>query len=98
MPCFPQVAGGKDESVMQPQWTPKGDLIFISDRSGFWNLYRHPAGGEPVQALLPMDAEFGGPGWVFGQRTYQVLPDGRCAFSVLLCMPTACIEPSNCSA
>ena len=76
-----QVAGGKDESVMQPLWTPQGALIFISDRSGFWNLYRQGAGGEPAQALLRMDAEFGGPAWSFGQRTYQVLPDGRCAIS-----------------
>ena len=74
--CFEvQVAGGKDESVMQPLWSPSGDLIFISDRSGFWNLYSEHSGS--VQALLPMQAEFSSPAWVFGIRSYQILPDGR---------------------
>ena len=70
-----QVAGGKDESVMQPLWSPSGDLIFISDRSGFWNLYSEHSGS--VKALLPMQAEFSSPAWVFGIRSYQILPDGR---------------------
>lgn len=60
---------------MQPLWSPSGDLIFISDRSGFWNLYSESAGQS--KALLPMQAEFGSPAWVFGIRSYQILPDGR---------------------
>jgi hypothetical protein len=74
----PQVAGGKDESVMQPLWGGNGELVFISDRSGFWNLYRRSASGQ-VSPVLQLDAEFGGPAWVFGMRSYQILPDGRCA-------------------
>jgi len=70
-----QVAGGKDESVMQPLWTPSGDLVFISDRSGFWNLYLEQSGN--IKALMPMQAEFGSPAWQFGSRSYQILPDGR---------------------
>jgi hypothetical protein len=36
-----RVAGGPDESVFQPEWSPHGDLHFVSDRdSGWWNLYR----------------------------------------------------------
>ena len=62
---------------MDPLWTPSGELIFISDRSGFWNLYSE-RDGQP-KALLPMQAEFGGPAWSFGARPYQILPDGRCA-------------------
>lgn len=34
------LAGGETESVVQPRWTPGGDLLFVSDRSGWWNLYR----------------------------------------------------------
>ena len=60
---------------MQPLWSPSGDLIFISDRSGFWNLYSEHSGN--VKALLPMQAEFSSPAWVFGIRSYQILPDGR---------------------
>src|SRR5439155_16344244 len=55
----------------QPRWSPDGALHWISDRTGWWNLYRD---GEP---LAPMDAEFAGPDWVLGQSTYALLPDGR---------------------
>ena len=65
------VAGGQDESVTQPRWSPDGALHWISDRTGWWNHYRE---GEPLQ---PMEAEFAGPDWVFGQSTYAFLPDGR---------------------
>lgn len=42
------VAGGKDESVQQPQWGPDGTLYFISDASGYWNLYMQEAAGGKV--------------------------------------------------
>ncbi|CAL8470722.1 g10264 [Coccomyxa elongata] len=71
-----KVAGGKDESVMQPLWTAASELVFISDRSGFWNLYCEAKDGS-ISALLTKDCEFGGPAWVFGMRSYQILPDGR---------------------
>jgi dipeptidyl aminopeptidase/acylaminoacyl peptidase len=35
-----RVAGGPIESVLQPDWSPDGRLHFVSDRSGWWNLYR----------------------------------------------------------
>ena len=28
-----------DESVIDPQWSPDGDLHYCSDRTGWWNLY-----------------------------------------------------------
>jgi len=65
------VAGGPEESISQPRWSPTGALHWISDRTGWWNLYRN---GEP---LAPMDAELADPDWVFGQSTYGFLPDGR---------------------
>ena len=67
------VAGGPEESIVQPQWSPDGRLHWISDRSGWWNLYRE---GEP---LHPAEAEFAMPLWVFGQSTYAFLDDGRIA-------------------
>ncbi len=63
-----QVAGGRGESIFQPQWSPDGKLYFISDRTGWWNLYRLQESG--VEPVLPMDAEFGMPQWVFGMSTY----------------------------
>ena len=63
------VAGGTDESIFQPEWSPDGILHFISDRSGWWNLYR--LDGNHAEPLCPMNAEFGLPQWVFGQRLYD---------------------------
>jgi hypothetical protein len=34
------IAGGVNESVFQPEWSPDGVLYFVSDRTGWWNLYR----------------------------------------------------------
>lgn len=62
------IAGGPRESIFQPEWSPAGVLHFVSDRTGWWNLYLWRDG--EVQALHPMDAEFGEPQWVFGQSTY----------------------------
>src|SRR5262245_46542127 len=63
-----RVAGGVDESIFQPEWSPAGDLYFVSDRTGWWNLYRWCEGR--IEAICPMDAEFGLPQWVFGMSTY----------------------------
>jgi dipeptidyl aminopeptidase/acylaminoacyl peptidase len=63
-----RIAGGPDESIFQPEWSPDGLLYFVSDQTGWWNLYRWREGG--VEALCPMEAEFGQPQWVFGRSTY----------------------------
>jgi dipeptidyl aminopeptidase/acylaminoacyl peptidase len=69
------VAGGPSESIFQPQWSPDGVLHFVSDRSGWWNLYRWHAGRS--EQLCPMDAEFGQPQWVFGMSTYGFVSPER---------------------
>jgi dipeptidyl aminopeptidase/acylaminoacyl peptidase len=63
-----KVAGGHQESVQQPGWSPSGELYFVSDRNDWWNLYR--ARGEGDEPVCRRDAEFGAPQWVFGQRFY----------------------------
>ena len=63
-----KVAGGHNESVLQPEWSPSGELYFVSDRNDWWNLYR--ARGEGDEPVCRRDAEFGAPQWVFGQRFY----------------------------
>ena len=68
------VAGGATESVLEPQWDADA-LYFISDRSGFWNLYAERAGG--AQPIWPRAAEFAAPLWQFGQSNYVLLGDGR---------------------
>ncbi|HEX3536754.1 MAG TPA: S9 family peptidase, partial [Stellaceae bacterium] len=79
-----RVAGGPRESICQPEWTPDGGLVFVSDRSGWWNLYRcDTAGDGAIRALCPRDAEFGRAHWVFGQSTYAFLTLERiaCAYN-----------------
>jgi dipeptidyl aminopeptidase/acylaminoacyl peptidase len=82
------VAGSRSESVMQPQWSPTGDLCFISDRTGYWNLYRAQGTSQlrgparlSVEALCPMEAEVGGPAWVFGMSHYAFVSAERIVFA-----------------
>lgn len=70
------VAGSAGESVYQPEWSPTGELHFVSDRSGWWNLYRQEPTGD-VTLLVGDEAEWGSPQWVFGMVNYRFLPDGR---------------------
>jgi dipeptidyl aminopeptidase/acylaminoacyl peptidase len=69
------IAGSTQESVLEPQWDVDGTLYFISDRSGFWNLYSWRDGR--AQPVWPKAAEVGGPLWAFGQANYVLLGDGR---------------------
>ena len=77
------VAGGPEESVVQPEWSPGGVLHFVSDRSNWWNIYRLGEGGE-AESLYELDAEFGLPLWVFGMSSYAFASDEQivCAYNV----------------
>jgi dipeptidyl aminopeptidase/acylaminoacyl peptidase len=68
-------AGGIDESVAQPEWSPDGILHFVSDRTGWWNIYRL-APGPRLEPLSPVDAEFADPAWQFDRSSYGFLADG----------------------
>ncbi len=63
-----KVIGGEDESIFQPTWSPEGVLFFVSDRTDWWNVYCERDG--KVEAVLPMQAEFAMPQWIFGVTTY----------------------------
>jgi dipeptidyl aminopeptidase/acylaminoacyl peptidase len=71
------IAGGPDEAIVQPEWGPDGALYWVSDRDGWWNLYRD---GNQLTAL---EAELGYPMWIFGMSTYGFLADGRLACTVI---------------
>jgi dipeptidyl aminopeptidase/acylaminoacyl peptidase len=71
------VAGGPQEAIVQPEWSPDGVLHFSSDRTGWWNLYR----GD-YEAITSLEAELGGPLWVFDESWYTFLPDGRIVCTV----------------
>ncbi|WP_329415140.1 prolyl oligopeptidase family serine peptidase [Streptomyces sp. NBC_00704] len=83
------VAGGPGESIAQVDWarpasggqwpadtaarTAGEGLLYTSDRSGWWNLYRDH---EP---LCPRAEEFGGALWKLGQSWFAPLDDGLVA-------------------
>ncbi|MFF3909926.1 prolyl oligopeptidase family serine peptidase [Streptomyces sp. NPDC001848] len=67
------VAGGPEESIAQAEWAPDGSLLYVSDRTGWWNLYRD---GVP---LCPREEEFGGPLWKVGLQWFAPLDDGTVA-------------------
>jgi dipeptidyl aminopeptidase/acylaminoacyl peptidase len=73
-----RIAGGPGESVCQPEWSPEGDLHFVSDRGGWWNLYRLL--GTAVRPLLPMAAELARPMTRFGLSSYA-FDGGRLVFA-----------------
>ncbi len=86
-----RVAGGPEESIVNPEWSPDGELHWISDRSGWWNLYRDGV------ALHPAEAEFAMPLWVFGQASYAFLADGRiaCAWSAGAVPHLGLLDPAS---
>ena len=72
-----KVAGGSHESIFQPEWSPDNALYFVSDRTGWWNLYRWL--GADVEAIQPMEVEFGKPQWTFSMVTYAFVSPTRMA-------------------
>lgn len=70
-----RVAGGPNESVLEPAWDTDGTLYFISDRSDWWNLYRWT--GEQIEPVLTLEGEVASPLWVLGQTNYALTGDGR---------------------
>jgi Tol biopolymer transport system component len=78
------IAGGTTESIFQPEWSPDGtQIVFVSDRSGWWNLYSLDLATRAMRALAPMAAEFGLPQWLLGMSTYAFAGPERivCTYS-----------------
>ncbi len=71
-----KLAGGLDESVTQPKWSELGDLFFISDRTGWWNLYRWSS-KIGTSVVCPKNADFCQPDWNLGLSTYDFESEGR---------------------
>lgn len=70
-----RIAGGPGESVVEPRWDSDGSLYFISDRTGWWNLYRYRDGR--IEPVLTLEAELAGPLWMLGESSYALTGDGR---------------------
>lgn len=70
-------ASGKPESLTEPQWADDHTLFAISDRGGWWTVWRFALSGGEAEPVCKVEAEIGQPHWVFGQRSYSLLADGR---------------------
>jgi dipeptidyl aminopeptidase/acylaminoacyl peptidase len=90
-----RIAGGDGESIFQPEWSHDGVLHFVSDRSGWWNLYRW-SNGE-ARALHPLAAELGLPQWNFGMTTYAFAGEDRivCTYGRRGIWHLATLQPSS---
>ena len=66
------VAGGNEESIFQPVWSPDGSLYFVSDRTNWWNLYKLEMSGN-ISPVTSLEVDFGMPQWVFGMSSYDLV-------------------------
>jgi dipeptidyl aminopeptidase/acylaminoacyl peptidase len=71
------VAGSENESIFQPEWSPDGTLHFISDRTGWWNLYAERS--NKIVPIFEIEAEIGVPQWLFGYSRCTFLANDRVA-------------------
>ena len=72
------IAGGPAESIAQPAWSPDGSiLVFVSDRSGWWNLYACDVAQQAVKPIALRSAEFAQAQWVFGMSSYAFVGPDR---------------------
>lgn len=65
------MAGNKTQSIYQPAWNCNNELYFVSDRSGWWNIYK--VNNDKIDAVAPMEAECAYPHWIFGTNTYAFI-------------------------
>ena len=72
------VAGGDDVAVQEPRWSPDGSaLAYLSDATGWCNLWVAGPGGESPRPLVDEPYEHGGPAWGSGAASFAWSPDGR---------------------
>jgi|TARA_B110000263_G_scaffold241110_1_gene245001 dipeptidyl aminopeptidase/acylaminoacyl peptidase len=67
------IDGSKEISIVQPEWANAGDLIYISDQSGWWNLKK--ISKNKKSTILDEETDHGEPAWNFGVRTYFLKDD-----------------------
>ena len=72
-----RIAGSQTESIAQPEWSPDGDLFFVSDASGWWNLTAWD--GHSIRTFLEEEVDHAEAAWQFGYSAYGFLSDGSLA-------------------
>jgi dipeptidyl aminopeptidase/acylaminoacyl peptidase len=69
-------AGSQTEAVNSPVWTRDGTLYFISDASGFWNVWELDTRHAKRQ-VVSESAEWAHPMWVVGTHLLRILNTGE---------------------
>lgn len=65
----------ENRSSLEPQWSPGGQLFFISEIGDRWGFYRwHDGGPEPAYSGA---GEFGKPLWYLDNASYAILSDDK---------------------
>lgn len=75
-----KIAGAEAEAVSQSRWAKdENRLIFLSDRSGYSELYSWEPESNQIQSVLNelTGADIGGPDWTFGNSTHDSLGPGK---------------------
>jgi dipeptidyl aminopeptidase/acylaminoacyl peptidase len=67
-------AGFQEQAFFQPQWSAKNELIVVSDKNNWWNLYQ--VQNQQLTLLFAVDSEIGRPLWNFGASTWGFYQDG----------------------
>ena len=70
------IAGNTSESCLNPEWGVDDQLFYISDKSGWWNLWSVDKAGNTAH-LVNDRSEWGTPLWQLGPKTMTTLDDGR---------------------
>ncbi len=77
------IAGDEDTSIFQPQFSPDGRyLAYVSDKSGWWQIYVYDLESKEYRQLTHGEAEHGIPAWVQGMRTYGFSPAGESVYYI----------------
>ena len=76
-----KIQGFQKESVCDPSWSPEGKLHFVSDVSGWWNIYKQE--DDDIINITPFEAEFTQPKWGLGSTFYGFVNKKElfCAFN-----------------
>lgn len=72
------IAGGSGISALQPEFSPNGrHLAYVSDRTGWWQIYLLDLRSGHRQQLTTAQAEHGLPAWLQEMRTYSFNSEGN---------------------
>jgi dipeptidyl aminopeptidase/acylaminoacyl peptidase len=70
------LAGSIEESCLMPVWGSESELYYLSDKSGWWNLWSTNLLGE-CRHVIDDRSEWGTPLWVLGLQTISLVDNGK---------------------